>query len=90
MSEDYTVRGLFGIPVDLHPLISIDASDDAIGAILSKEALLLINTSTSMKREQERNIHLRAWDIVITSQYGTGELEDQFGFAVTADATPPT
>jgi hypothetical protein len=42
-----------------------------------------------MKREQERNIHLRAWDIVVTSQYGTGELEDQFGFAVTADATPP-
>lgn len=89
MSEDYVVPGLFGIPVDLHPLIDIDAADDAIGAILSREALLLINTSTSMKREQERNIHLRAWDIVVTSQYGTGELEDQFGFAGTFDATAP-
>jgi len=89
LSEDYVVQGLFGIPVDLHPLIPIDVQADAIGAVLSREALLLINTAHSMKREQERNIHLRAWDIVVTSQYGTGELEDQFGFAVTADATPP-
>lgn len=90
MSEDYVVDSLYGIPVDLHPLIGINASDDSTGAIFSKETFLLINTSKSMKREQERDIHLRAWDIVITSEYGTGELEDQFGFALTSDATQPT
>ena len=89
MSEDYVVQGLYGIPIDLHPLIAIDASDDAIGFIGSEEALLHIKTAHSMNREQERNIHLRAWDIVVTSQYGTGELEDQFAFAVTHDATVP-
>lgn len=90
LSEDWMVGPLYGVPIDLHPLISVDGSDDAVGAIFSKEALLLINTSTMMKREQERDIHLRAWDIVITSEYGTGELEDQFGFALTFDASVPS
>ena len=89
MSEDYIVKGLFGIPVDLHPLVEIDASDDSIAFIGSKEAFLIINTSVSMRVESERNIHLRAWDSVITSQYGTGELEDQFAFACTHDAQVP-
>lgn len=89
LTEDYFVGTLYNVPIDLHPLIDIDTSDDAVGAVFSKEALLLIETSVSMKREMERDIHLRAWDIVITSEYGTGELEDQFGFAVTADATVP-
>lgn len=89
LSENYVVKGMYDVPVNLHPRIPIDASDDAIGAIFSREALLYIKTSNSMKREQERDIHLRAWDIVVTSEYGTGELEDEFGFAITHDATAP-
>lgn len=87
LTEDYFVGTWYNLPVDLHPLIPIDGSDDAVGAIFAKEAFLWINTSNSFSREQERNMHLRAWDIVVTSEYGTGELEDQFGFAVTADAS---
>jgi hypothetical protein len=89
LSTDYFVGKWYNLPVDLHPLIAIDASDDAVSAVFSKEALLLITTSNPYKKEQERDIHLRAWDIVVTSEYGTGELEDQFGFAITADASVP-
>lgn len=89
LSEDYVVQGLYGIPVNLHPQIAIDGSDDAIGFIGSRESLLMLNTNHPFSKEEERDIHLRAWDIVVTSQYGTGEIEDQFAFAVTADATVP-
>jgi hypothetical protein len=53
-------------------------------------AFLYVGTSHSMKMEKDRDIELRADTMVLTSEYGFGELEDQFGFAITADATAPT
>lgn len=88
--REYDVKHLYGTNMAKSPLISIDPSDDAVGAVFSKEALLLIKTSVSMRTETDRDINLRAWDMVITSEYGTGEVEDTWGFAITADATPPT
>lgn len=88
--RNYDVKRLYDVNMAKHPLIAIDASDDAVGAVFSKEALLLVKTSVMMRTETDRDIHLRAWDMVMTSEYGTGEVEDTWGFAITADATPPT
>lgn len=86
----YKVRELYDVMLATNALIPVDGSDDAVSGIFSKEAFLLVNTAHMMKTETERDIHLRAWDMVITSEYGTGEVEDQWHFAVTADATAPT
>lgn len=87
--RNYEIKRLYDTNIALAPLISIDGSDDAISAIFGRDAFLLVNTSLSMRMERERDIFLRAEAMVITSEYGTGELEDQFGFKVTADATAP-
>lgn len=87
--KNYELRQLYDVVIAKSALISIDGSDDAISAIFSKDAFLLVNTSVSMRMEKDRDIFLRAEAMVITSEYGTGELEDQWGFKVTADATAP-
>lgn len=93
-TEDLVRNGnitrLYGLDIAQHALMPIDASDDAVGAVFSKEAFLYITTSNRMKTETDRDKNLRAWDMVITSEYGVGEVEDQWGFKITADATPPT
>jgi hypothetical protein len=87
--RNYMVNRLYNVPLFLSNYIPIDLNDDAIGAIFSRETFLLINTSLDMRVEKDRDINLRAWDVVITSEYGVGELEDQFGFKMPADASVP-
>jgi hypothetical protein len=87
--QNYQIKQLYDVAIATSPLISIDGSDDAIGAIFCKDTFLLVETSVSMRMEKERDINLRGTAMVITSEYGTGELEDQFGFKMTADATAP-
>jgi hypothetical protein len=87
--REYDIRRLYGVDIAQAPLISIDGSDDAIGAVFSKLAFIYVGTSHSMKMEKDRDIELRADMMVLTSEYGFGELEDQFGFKITADATAP-
>jgi hypothetical protein len=88
--REYDIRRVYGVDLAQAPLISIDASDDAVGAVFSKLALIYVGTSHSMTTEKERDPSLRAESMFLTSEYGFGELEDQFGFAITADATAPT
>jgi len=87
--RDYDIRRLYGVTIAQAPLISIDASDDAIGAIFAKTAFIHVRTSLDMMMERDRDIELRAEMMVLTSEYGFGELEDQHGFKITADATAP-
>lgn len=87
--REYEITRLYGVNIAMAPLISIDSSDDAIGAIFSKMAFIYVGTSHSMRMEKDRDIELRADMMVLTSEYGFGELEDQFGFKITADATAP-
>ena len=89
MVREYDIRRLYGVDVAQAPLISIDGNDDAIGAVFSKMAFIHVKTSHMMKVEKDRDIELRADMVVMTSEYGFGELEDQFGFKMTADATAP-
>lgn len=90
MVRNGNITHLYGLDIAQHALMPIDASDDAVGAVFSKEAFLYITTSNRMKTETDRDKNLRAWDMVITSEYGVGEVEDSWGFKITADATPPT
>ena len=42
-----------------------------------------------MNKEQDRDISLRATEIVITADYGVFELDDSKGVALTLDAGTP-
>lgn len=88
--RSYNIKELYGVDMARHSLMPIDASDDAVAAVFAREAFIFINTSNSMKSETERDKNLRAWDMVMTSEYGVGEVEDQWGFKIIADATAPT
>jgi len=90
MIREYDVSRVYGVNIAGAPLITIDGSDDAVGAIFSKMAFLYVGTSHTMRTEKDRDITLRADVMVITQEYGFAELEDQFGFAITADASVPT
>jgi len=87
--RNYRLKELYDCVIALAPLISIDGSDDAVSAIFGEEAFILVNTSVSMRMERERDIFMRGEAMVITSEYGTGELDDQMGIKLTADATAP-
>lgn len=87
--REYDIKQLYGVPIAQHALMEVDASDDAIGAVFSKEAFLFIKTSNMMKNETERDPSLRAWSTWMTSEYGVGEIEDQWGFKIIADAAAP-
>lgn len=83
------ITSVYGVTVALAPLIDIDGSDDAIGAIFNQMAFIYVTTSHVMTTERDRDPTLRADLVVMTSEYGYGEREDQFGFKITADATAP-
>jgi hypothetical protein len=68
--------------------ITRDGSDDAIGAIFSKFAMGLLWTK-QMKTERQRDASLRAWELVITSDYAAFEHDDTRGAPVTMDAADP-
>jgi len=53
--------------------------DSAYGAIFSKSAMCIIE-SQAPRVERERDASLRAWEIVIVSDYGVFELDDAYGF----------
>lgn len=88
--REYDVKTLYDVPMIRHAMMEVDASDDAIGAVFSKEALLFLSTSNMLHSETEHDKNLRAWDMVMTSEYGVGEIEDQWGFKIIADASLPT
>lgn len=90
MVMEYDIRRYQGVDLLSSSLMSIDGSDDAVAAIFNPGAFIHVRTSHSMRSEQDRDITLRAEMLVMTAEDGWGELEDQFGFAVTADATAPT
>lgn len=88
--REYDIRRVYGVDVAQAPLIAIDSDDDAVGAIFGKMAFIHVATSHSMRMEKDRDITLRADMMVLTSEYGFGELEDQAGIKIIADATAPT
>lgn len=89
--RDYDIKQLYGATLAREGgHIDIDSDDDAVSAMFGKSAFIHVKTSHSMRMEKDRDIELRANLLVMTSEYGVGELEDQHGFKFTADASVPT
>ena len=82
------LRPINGVPIFEDGNISIDSSDDAVGVIADRSALAVLK-SVDMNKEQDRDISLRATEVVITADYGVFELDDSKGVALTLDAGTP-
>jgi len=52
--------------------------DSGYGAIFSKQAMVIVE-SLGMTVEKDEDISLRAWEVVVTSDYGCFELDDGYG-----------
>ena len=74
-----------GIEVYQSANITVDGSDDAKGAVFTREALCI-----AMKRdfnlETERDASNRAFELNATAVYGVGELDDTYGVEMLFDA----
>jgi len=64
--------------------ITVDSSDDGVGAIFSKNAMAIIE-SQAMNVERERDASLRAFEIVTVADYGVFEIDDGYGAPMTFD-----
>ena len=83
------LRPLNGVPIFEDGNLTIDATDDVVGAIADKSALCVLNSVTT-KTERQRDASLRATEIVMTSDYGVFELDDSRGASLTMDASAPS
>lgn len=79
------VGTIAGIDVYESANVAVDGSDDAKGAVFSREALAI-----AMKRdfqiEAQRDASLRAFELNATAIYGVGELDDSYGVEMLFDA----
>ena len=79
------VGTIAGIDVYESANVAVDGSDDAKGAVFSREALAI-----AMKRdfqiETQRDASLRAFELNATAIYGVGELDDTYGVEMLFDA----
>ena len=82
------LRPLNGVPIFEDGNLSIDSSDDAIGVIAAKDALVVLN-SVDTRTERQRDASLRATELVLTADYGVFELDDSRGAPLTYDASAP-
>ena len=72
------VGQIAGINIFESANISVDGSDDSIGAVFAQDALGLAMMQ-DLKIESQRDASLRADEIVATAVYGVGELHDSYG-----------
>ena len=78
------VGQIAGINIFESSNISVDGSDDSIGAVFAQDALGLAMMQ-DLKIESQRDASLRADEIVATAVYGVAELHDSYGVKLTAD-----
>lgn len=86
--SDFWKLSMNGIPVFEDGNIVPDGSDDGIGCIASKTAMCTV-TSIAPYTERERDASLRAWEVVVVSDYGCFELDDSQGAPITIDCAAP-
>ncbi len=79
------VGTIAGVDIYESSNITVDGSDDAKGAVFSREALAI-----AMKRdfqiETQRDASLRAFELNATAIYGVGELDDTYGVEMLFDS----
>jgi hypothetical protein len=86
--KDFWKMTVNGIPLFEDGNITPNGSDDAVGAIFSREAMCLVE-SLAPRTERERDASLRAWEVVVVADYGCFELNDAAGAPITIDASAP-
>jgi len=78
-----------GISIFTSANISPDASDDAYGAMFSRDAIAL-DMRRQPRIEPERDASRRGWELNLSALYGHGVWRPTFGVAVLSDAATPT
>ena len=78
------LRPMNGVPIIEDGNLAVDSDDDAIGVIAAKTAMAYLS-SVDTRTERERDASLRAWEIVMTADYGVFELDDTRGAAFIAE-----
>lgn len=82
------LRPINGVPLFEAGNIPEDSSGDGIGVIADQGALATL-TSVKMNVERERDASLRAYEVVVVSDYGVFELDDTRGAGMLYDITAP-
>ena len=78
LSDFYRIK-LNGIPIfEDGNIAKITSVDSGYGAIFSKSAMVLVESLAPVV-EREEDISLRAWEVVLTCDYGVFELDDTYG-----------
>ena len=72
------------VPIFEDGNISEDAAGDGIGVIADKGAMAYLQ-SVDTRQERQRDASLRAWEVVMTADYGVFELDDSRGAGLTYD-----
>ena len=78
------LRPMNNVPIFEDGNLSVDASDAAIGVIADKGAMAYLQ-SVATRQERQRDASLRAWEVVMTADYGVFELDDSRGAGLTYD-----
>ena len=87
--EDYYMTTLLGgIRIYTSSNISVDSSDDAIGGLFSRPAIML-DTRRPTRMEQERDASARATELNINAGYAYGIVKSTYGLGFKTDASAP-
>ena len=78
------LRPMNNVPIFEDGNISTDASGDGIGVIADKGAMAYLQ-SVATRQDRQRDASLRAWEVVMTADYGVFELDDSRGAGLTYD-----
>lgn len=68
---------------------AIGITTSAYGALFSKSAMAIIE-QMGYTTEKDKDISMRAWEIVVTSDYGVFEVDDTFGFPMRFEMGTPS
>ena len=69
-------------------IAKIGSSDSGYGAIFAKSAMVVIE-SKGFTKEMEKDISLRAHEVVVTADYGLFELDDSYGAPMRYEIADP-
>jgi hypothetical protein len=93
MSQDiyreHHLGKLHGTDLFESSLMAVDASDDAVAAVYTPDALITVDFKPPALRP-ERDESRRAVELNLVSDYGQSEYSGIWGFAITADASAQT
>lgn len=89
IGTEFTIPGV-GITIKSDVNITKDTSDDAKGAVFSREAQILVELGSAPSVEKERDASLRAWELNFVGRWARGEYKDVWGREMLFDSALPT